>query len=153
MATTKIAEFGTLLVPTDFSAASEIVLEQAVNLARKGKPTIILLHVLDMSLVEFAVQHEFGSTTEIAHRMRARAQDRLTALKAQFQARAEVDTITCEGIPFLEILKKSEDFAVDAIVIGKVGTRGPIEKLLFGSTAEKVLRGSRRPVLVIPLDA
>ena len=71
-------------------------------------------------------------------------------MKERFQDRAEIDTIVCEGTPFVEILRIAEDFAVDAIVIGKVGTRGTAEKLLFGSTAEKVVRGSRLPVVMLP---
>jgi nucleotide-binding universal stress UspA family protein len=153
MAANDPIEFGTLLVPTDFSAASEITLAQAVNLAPGKKPVIILLHVIDHSLVEFATKHWFGSAAEVVDRMRAQAQQSLAALKDRFQDRADIDTIACEGIPFLEILKKAEDFAVDAIVIGRVGTRGLTEKLLFGSTAEKVLRGSRRPVLMLPIEA
>jgi nucleotide-binding universal stress UspA family protein len=70
--------------------------------------------------------------------------------KASTPAEIAVDTLISEGLPFLEILRKADDFAVDAIVLGKIGTRGPVEKLLFGSTAEKVLRGSRRPVIVLP---
>jgi nucleotide-binding universal stress UspA family protein len=152
MATTNPIEFGTLLVPTDFSAASETALAQAVNLAGEKKPVVILLHVIDPSLVHFAAAHKFGSAAEVTERMRHQAQQDLAALKQQFQDRADIDTIACEGTPFVEILRKAEDFAVDAIVIGKVGARGTAEKLLFGSTAEKVVRGSRRPVVVLPVE-
>ena len=44
-------------------------------------------------------------------------------------------------------------YTVDAIVMGKVGARGTLETLLFGSTAERVLRGSRCPVVVLPVKA
>lgn len=153
MTTTTTLEFSTLLVPTDFSAASEGALVRAVQLARGNKPVVILLHVIDPSLVDFACQHGFGSVLEVSERMRTKAQQELAILKERFGDRAEIDTIACEGTPFLEILRKADDFAVDAIVIGKIGARGPLEKLLFGSTAEKVLRGSRRPVVVLPVEA
>jgi nucleotide-binding universal stress UspA family protein len=152
MATTNPIEFGTLLVPTDFSAASETALTQAFSLAGGKKPVVILLHVIDPSLVNFAATHNFGSAAEVTQQMRLQALQDLKALKERFQDRAEIDTIACEGTPFVEILRKAEDFAVDAIVIGKVGARGAAEKLLFGSTAEKVVRGSRRPVLVLPIE-
>jgi nucleotide-binding universal stress UspA family protein len=151
MMTADPIQFGTLLVPTDFSSAAEMALAQAVALDGGSKPVVILLHVIDPSLVEFATQHEFGSSTEVMQRMHAQAQEKLAALKVRYQDRADIDVLVSEGTPFLEILKKSEDFAVDAIVLGRVGARGPIEKVLFGSTAEKVLRGSRRPVLVLPV--
>jgi nucleotide-binding universal stress UspA family protein len=53
----------------------------------------------------------------------------------------------------VEILRKAEDFQVDAILMGKHGVRGHIEKLLFGTTAERVIRGTSRAVIVIPVDA
>ena len=152
MATTNPIEFGTLLVPTDFSAASETALAQALSLNGGKKPVVILLHVIDPSLVNFAATHNFGSAAEVTQRMRLQAQQDLKALKERFQDRADIDTIACEGTPFVEILRKAEDFAVDAIVIAKVGARGAAEKLLFGSTAEKVVRGSRRPVVVLPIE-
>lgn len=143
-------EFNSLLVPTDFSQASEAAVERAMSLASGEKPVLILLHVIDPSLVEFAAGHGWGSADEVIADMRQRAQEEMVNYEQRAQDGIEIDVIISEGVPFLEILRKAEDFAVDAIVIGKIGTRGAIEKLLFGSTAEKVLRGSRKPVIVLP---
>ena len=85
--------------------------------------------------------------------MREVAEARLETLRNEAPTGVEVKSIVSAGIPFLEILKRSEELLVAAIVIGNVGARGEIEKLLFGSTAEKILRGSNRPVLVLPVDA
>ena len=145
-------ELNTLLVPTDFSPASAAAFQQAVRLAGGEKPVVILLHVVDPSLAEFAANHALCSSEEAIQRMRERAQQQLDEMAAQVVDGVEVDCLVSEGVPFLEILAKSADFAVDAIVMGKVGMRGRVEKLLFGSTAEKVLRGSSRPVLVLPFN-
>jgi len=142
--------FDSLLVPVDFSEASEEAFEQALALVEGEGPVLILLHVIDHSLVQFAVDHDWGTEEEVSQQMRKTAERQLLDLKDRANNRCEVDTIVCEGMPFLQILRKAEDFAVDAILIGKVGSRGAIEKLLFGSTAEKVLRGSRRPVIILP---
>jgi len=144
-------EFNSLLVPIDFSSASEAILGRAMALASGEKPVLILLHVIDQSLVEFAASHGWGSAEEVTAAMRQRAQQELEGYRQRAVDGMEIDVIISEGVPFLEILRKAEDFAVDAIVIGKIGARGAIEKLLFGSTAEKVLRGSRRPVVVLPI--
>lgn len=145
-------QFESLLVPVDFSPVSQAAFDRALALAGGDHPVLILLHVLDPSLVEFAAAHGWGSKDEITQKMRERAEQELQTYKEAAGSRAEIDVIVSAGVPFLEILHKAEDFAVDAIVIGKIGTRGAIEKLLFGSTAEKVLRGSRRPVIVLPLE-
>ena len=146
-------EFNTLLVPIDFSEPSEAAYRGALSLAAGEAPLVILLHVIDADLVEFAAQHELAPEAEVVERMREVAEARLETLRNEAPTGVEVKSIVSAGIPFLEILKRSEELLVDAIVIGKVGARGEIEKLLFGSTAEKILRGSNRPVLVLPVDA
>ncbi len=141
-----------ILVPVDFSAASNLAFDQALALANGDQSVLILLHVIDPSLVDFAASHGWGTKGEVVKQMRQQAEAQLESLKRQANGRCEIDAIVSEGVPFLDILRKADDFAVDAIVIGKVGSRGAIEKLLFGSTAEKVLRGSRRPVIVLPTE-
>jgi nucleotide-binding universal stress UspA family protein len=92
-----------------------------------------------------------GARDDIAQQMRERATAQLREFVAACPDGIEVDPIVSEGTPFLEILQKADDFAVDAIVMSKIGRRGQVEDLLFGSTAEKVLRGSSKPVLVLPV--
>jgi nucleotide-binding universal stress UspA family protein len=146
-------ELNTLLVPVDFSPISQAIFDQAVELARGDDAAIILLHVVDPSLADFVVSLEMESHENVLRAMRERAERELAAYKTRAADRVDVQTIISEGIPFLEILRKAEDFQVDAILMGKFGTRGRIEKLLFGTTAERVIRGTTRAVIVIPVEA
>lgn len=143
-------DFGTLLVPIDFSRNSTDALEKAVRLVSGDSPVLILLHVIDSTLPEFVESHELGQYEETVARMRERAESGLNTLKQQCPDKIEVDVVISVGRPFLEIVQKSKDFAVDAIVMSKVGQASKMEGLLFGSTAEKVIRGSGKPVLVLP---
>ena len=145
-------ELNTLLVPIDFSPVSRGVFEQALQLARGDDASIILLHAIDPSLTEFAAGLGLGTRGAIVEAARAHAQRELGELKAAAADRVEVQTIVSEGVPFLEILRKAEDFQVDAILMGRFGARGPIEKLLFGTTAERVIRGTTRAVIVVPVE-
>jgi nucleotide-binding universal stress UspA family protein len=145
-------ELNTLLVPVDFSPISQAIFDQAVELARGDDAAIILLHVVDPSLADFVVSLEMESRETVLRAMRERAERELAAYKTRAADRVDVQTIISEGIPFLEILRKAEDFQVDAILMGKFGTRGRIEKLLFGTTAERVTRGTTRAVIVIPVE-
>lgn len=145
-------ELNTLLVPIDFSPVSRGVFEQALKLARGDDAALILLHAVDPHLVDFAATLGIEAREKVVERMRAHAEAELAALKESAGDRVEVQTIVSEGIPFIEILRKAEDFQVDAILMGKYGSRGHIEKLLFGTTAERVIRGSLRAVIVIPVD-
>jgi nucleotide-binding universal stress UspA family protein len=58
--------------------------------------------------------------------------------------------MTVVGSPFVEILKIARDLDLPMIVMGVKGRSTPPEEILFGSTAERVLRGSRVPVLCVP---
>lgn len=59
------------------------------------------------------------------------------------------EKIVVEGHPASEILKIAEESKKDIIVIGSIGKTG-LEKFLLGSVAEKVVRNSKVPVLIVP---
>jgi glycine betaine transporter len=143
-------EFNGLLVPVDFSSAALAAFKYAVELSSGDDAAIMLLHVMDSTQVDFAVKHELGAREEVVEAMRTRALMAMADYRTPSDARVEVVSIVVEGVPFLEIIKKAEEFHVDAIVMGKFGVSGKIEPYLFGTTAERVVRGSRRPVLVLP---
>lgn len=145
-------ELNTLLLPVDLSPVSRGVFERALELVRGDDAALILLHAIDPHLVDFAADLDLASHAAIVEKLRAQAEARLAELKALAGDRVEVQTIVCEGTPFVEILRKAEDFAVDAILMGRFGSHGPLEKMLFGTTAEQVIRGALRTVIVVPVE-
>jgi len=145
-------ELNTMLLPVDLSPIARGVFTRALELIRGDDAALILLHVIDPALVDFAARLEIESREKIVEKIRVQAETELAELKESAAGRVEVQTIVCEGVPFVEILRKAEDFDVDAILMGRFGSRGPIEKLLFGTTAEHVMRGSLRAVIVIPVE-
>ena len=58
------------------------------------------------------------------------------------------EKIVVEGNPAIEILRIAEDDKINVIVMGNIGKTG-LEKFLLGSVAEKVVRNSKFPVLII----
>jgi nucleotide-binding universal stress UspA family protein len=84
--------------------------------------------------------------------MRTNALERLKRYSDCSDESTKIDTLVCEGEPFFEIALKAEEFAVDAIVMSKLGQRSRPKSLLFGSTAEKVIRGTTKPVIVFPVQ-
>ena len=142
--------FNSLLVPTDCSDASREAFEWALRSIDENDSVIIVLHVLDQALIDTITDHQFAQRDEVVRRMRQHAEQQLEEYKKAAREKIEIDTIVAEGLPFMEIIRKADDFLVDAIVMGRVGTRRYFEKLLFGSTVEKVLRGAGRPVVVLP---
>jgi nucleotide-binding universal stress UspA family protein len=59
------------------------------------------------------------------------------------------DSIIAEGDPSQEIIKRSHKSGADLLVLGRIG-RSDLEKILLGCVAEKVVRHSKIPVLIVP---
>jgi nucleotide-binding universal stress UspA family protein len=57
--------------------------------------------------------------------------------------------IVAEGEPSDEILKGAYESGSDLLVVGRIGRSG-LEKIMLGSVAEKVVRHSKVPVLIVP---
>jgi universal stress protein A len=140
-----------MLVPVDFSECSVNALRVAIGIASPDGD-LTLLHVIDEDFINNAVAAGLGTSDEITARMRERAEaDFARLLEGVETGEVSVERMVVIGIPFVEILKIARDLDLPMIVMGTRGRSVPPEEVLFGSTAEKVLRGSRVPVLCVPL--
>jgi nucleotide-binding universal stress UspA family protein len=136
-----------ILVAIDVSACSRRALETAIAWY---SPTaeITAVHVVDVDLARRLETTGICSYAHAVTRMRARAETELDDIERSVGGKFE--RMVVEGVPFAEIIKIAGDLECDLIVIGSRSAEGGIEELLFGSTAEKVLRGARVPVLCVP---
>ncbi len=134
-----------ILVAIDFSPPSLRALDTALSWRPAGAD-ITVLHVIDRALSTRLEEIGICSAAQAIARQRARAEGEIR----QLEARGGFETMIVEGIPFVEILKIAADLACDLIVLGARGPKEDLSELLFGSTAEKVLRGARRAVLCVP---
>ena len=142
-----------ILVATDFSECSVAAFQMANQLARRFGAKIILLHVINQRVVERLAEHLREEPEALLPEFRERAQQQLGEfLKRVRPAQLVVDSMVAVGLPFQEIAVVARDLAVDLVVMGGYGRggRGPIEKVFFGSTAEKVVRLLPCPVLCVP---
>jgi len=139
-----------ILVPVDFSPTSINAVRVALGIAAPGGD-LTLLHVIDRDFVEDAVAAGMGTSDDITARVRAQAESSFeSALEGVGTDEVDIERMIVVGIPFVEILKIARDLDLPMIVMGVRGRSSPPEELLFGSTAEKVLRGTRVPVLCVP---
>lgn len=140
-----------ILVPIDFSSCSVNALRVAIAMAAP-EGDLTLLHVIDEEFVESAVAAGLGSTDELRQRLKEQAEANFTNMLEGLDAgQVNMEKMIVVGLPFVEILKIARDLDLPMIVMGIRGRSTPAEDLLFGSTAEKVLRGTRVPVLCVPL--
>ncbi len=109
---------------------------------------ITVLHVIDTELARAIESSGFGKYADVITKMRGDAEQRLTSLKSDVSHSFEAMIV--EGLPFAEIVRIANDLECDLIVMGTHGASTPVTQILFGSTAEKVVRTSRCPVLCVP---
>jgi len=139
-----------ILVPVDFSPCSVNALRVAIGMAGPDGD-LTLLHAIDEQFVSDAVSAALGTAEEIRSRLREQAEANFTNILEGLETeQVNIERMIVVGAPFLEILKIARDLDLPMIVMGVKGRSTPPEEILFGSTAERVLRGSRVPVLVVP---
>ena len=151
--------FKAILVPVDFSPCSNEAFRVACQVARLCHAGLLVLHVIDTSAL--AAFNRLGllavPSDAAAQRRRLRHQARLLVRRLLASGEATDVTVTrmiVEGAPFVEIAKIARMGKVDLVVMGSYGGRsGSVDKIFFGSTAEKVVRTAGCPVLTVPLPA
>jgi len=153
------SRFRKILVPIDFSPCSEEAFRVALTLARTFQAELLPLHVVDTSALAtfnqlglLAVPSDAqGQKRRLRHHARLNVR-RLLEVEAAKGVTAK--RIIVEGGPFVEIAKTARIEKVDLVVMGSYGGRsGNVDKIFFGSTAEKVVRTAGCPVLTVPLPS
>ena len=139
-----------ILVPIDFSPCSVNALRVAIGMAEPDGD-LTLLHVVE-EFIQAAVAAGMGTTDDLRARLKEQAEASFAnVLEGIETSNVEIEKMIVVGLPFVEILKIARDLDLPMIVMGIRGQSTPAEEILFGSTAEKVLRGTRVPVLCVPL--
>ncbi|HEU4562162.1 MAG TPA: universal stress protein [Longimicrobium sp.] len=117
-----------VLVATDFSPCSAAAYTAAADIARRLDAPVRVLHVSDArSVLQQGDSEEWLRSVGVAG-------DEL---------------VTCEGVPWLEILRCSEDLPAALVVVGIKGQSASSIQVP-GSTTLALLRYSRVPVMVVP---
>ena len=137
----------TILVPSDFSECSDEALRYGLELARRFKAQLHLLHVVQESVQPWAAEGFAASMFEVVEEWRQQADARLKALVPDGD-RDRVTVVTTIATPYAEILDYAVNHDVDLIVMGTHG-RGAMSHLLLGSIAERVVRRAPCPVLTV----
>lgn len=144
-----------VLVPTDFSEASQNAYAFAVELTRKYGGKVDMLHVIPMfkylneSISRLGLPLDMDKDiyphliTESEKRLKKELNDHVPEeLRGKALARVEMKASEC-------IVRIAAEDKVDLIVMGATGVTGGID-IVWGSTTERVVRKSKIPVLAIP---
>jgi nucleotide-binding universal stress UspA family protein len=146
-----------ILVPTDFSEASEAAVKYGVVLARTFHARLHLLHVEgrhDLEIIverELVVQRHLSETTaaKFPQNVARELLGKTLTEQEEHELRAEY-VLRASGRrgPYVEIVRYAKERNIDLIVMGTHG-RGFVAHLLMGSVAESVVRNAPCPVLTV----
>ncbi len=144
--------FKKIMVATDGSQTSIRTAELAVGLARLSGGSIIAIYVVDVyRLAHLPGYAAFPSLSSRLMELMQREGELAISEVENMACDAGVpfSSIIAEGDPSQEIVKRSHKSGADLLVLGRIG-RSDLEKILLGCVAEKVVRHSKIPVLIVP---
>jgi nucleotide-binding universal stress UspA family protein len=146
-----------ILIATDGSKHSERAAEVGIEMAKLYGASVTVLYVME-------VGKEYASLGDMISRV---VDDLITNVRTNLQNQGDlatmrveematkadilVDRKIVEGYPAEEIIRIAREGNVDLIVVGGIGATG-LDKFLLGSVADKVVRNSKVPVLVVRKD-
>ncbi len=140
-----------ILVPTDFSPCSREGLRHALEMAERFLSEITILHVLERKMIEDTCRFGLDEEKKVKEKIwRKSKEDFDEFLKGVEFGKVPFQKVLVCGTPFQEIVKKAKEIKADLIVLGSRGGAVDLDRLFFGSTAEKVVRLLPCPVLCVP---
>jgi nucleotide-binding universal stress UspA family protein len=141
-----------IMIATDGSETSIHAAELAIDLAKLSGATVAAVYVVDISKLAQLPGYTSlpGINDRLMELMFKEGDEAMTEIRdIASNARVNFEKSVAEGDPSTEILKRSEKDGIDLLVMGGIGRSG-LEKFLLGSVAEKVVRHSKVPILIVP---
>ena len=136
-----------ILVPTDFDESAEQALQYAVELSQQFGARLTLLHVYEIPVHAYTTMMypPEGFVKELGAAARKKLDEAVNTVRKQVP---EATSILHAGTPGEQILTAIKETGADLVVMGTHGRRG-LGHVMFGSVAEKTVRQSPIPVLVV----
>jgi nucleotide-binding universal stress UspA family protein len=140
-------ETNRIVVPVDFSEATDGLVDYAVNMAKKIASKVHFIHVLNVYPGDAMFGVPFPQDCE--EKLRLAAKERIANLvKDMTEKTAGCTGEVISGDPVDKIIACAKEKDCDLIIIGTHGAKG-LEKMLLGSVAERVVKRADCPVLVM----
>jgi universal stress protein A len=140
-----------ILLPTDFSGCANYALPYAAAIARAVDATVICVNVVEpiVPAVGYTGMAEAMPIAEMSEQMEDSAERELPdVMRCEDLRGLRVEEVIGHGDAAAEIVRVADEQDVDLIVISSHGRTG-LGRIIFGSTAEAVVRHARCPVLVV----
>ncbi len=146
--------FKKILIATDGSKHSQKAAEKGIEMAKLSNGAVTAIYVVDIAK-EYAPIGDvsFNIANEVVEGVRnslMKKGEEATKIVEEMAKKAGIPAqkVVLEGHPASDIMKFAQDSQMDLIVIGSIGVTG-LDRFLMGSVAEKIVRNSKMPVLVV----
>ena len=140
-----------VLLPTDFSDCASFALPYAAGIARATGASLLCLHVVETAVpaVGYTGMSEPLPIGDLSEQLEDSAERELPKIaECEECAGLNVEELIVHGDAATEIARVAKERGVDLIVVSSHGRTG-LGRMLFGSTAEAVVRHATCPVLVV----
>ncbi|MBA4250305.1 MAG: universal stress protein [Chlorobiaceae bacterium] len=138
-----------IIVPVDFSDFSKSALKYSVQFAKNFSSELIITYVIEPIIYPPDFSMGQIALPSVNLQMDERAKEELEKLvKIEIGEEVPVRIVIRTGKPFVEIIELAREEEADLIIISSHGHSG-VEYILFGSTADKVVRKAPCPVLTL----
>ncbi len=138
-----------ILLPVDGSKDSARAASVAFELAEITKARLIILHVINLGMVQQIARMSDTDPETVLERYRENGEHLLNSYRAAAEEHeVEADLILEEGLPSKMILSIADREEVEVIIMGSHGASGE-RAATIGSTTERVVRGAKCTVIVV----
>ena len=142
-------EFKRILFPVDLSEASEKIIPYVQTVAKKFEAKIHILFAARVFEYFTSIYVPHPSINKFEKEIIDGAEKRLYEfMDEHFSNVPNTKTTVVAGDASEEILNYIEDQHIDLVIMGTHGRKG-MDKIIFGSVAERVLKASPVPVMVV----
>jgi nucleotide-binding universal stress UspA family protein len=147
-------EIKKIVFATDFSAGSKYTAPYAAEMARKFGAKLYVIHVVQDMGKMTAWYAPKVNMKELEKTMEEKSKQELQLCCTEgFGDFKNVEYRLLKGAPFEQILKFQQDNKADLIVIGAIGGHSTGKENAFGSTADRIVKNARCPVMTVSLPA
>lgn len=138
-----------VLFPTDFSEGAVYAFPYAIDMVKRHQAELHLVHVI-YDIFDATGLHVPHTSVDTLYKELQESAEKQLSLFALDQRKdiPRTQTAVLHGVPYEELLKYAQQNGIDLIVIGTHGRKG-LDRIIFGSTAERVVRNAFCPVLTV----
>src|SRR6476661_5259235 len=141
-----------ILIPVDFSDTSLLAIRHAAYIAQKSNGHLYLLHVVNS---HYMAQNMFLPVVnldqgQVESKAAAKLEELADTMRTDYNV--SIDIIIRSGSPSTEVVKVAKEIAASVIIMGTHGY-SPIQEIMIGSVALKVITRSPAPTMVMRSEA